>query len=171
MLPWSIWESVFGQLSMDFSTWIVSGLMIVIGAVWVIVYNADLLLGGAMAVFGRIKALAPVLRMSMAYPLRSRFRTGTTLAMFTLVVFTLVTGSTSTGSFQAALNNVDTFGGGFDIRAGMGARASIPDMRAESRSPRHAGSTIPSSRASPSSPSRRVSSAPAVRSRSTTCAG
>ena len=131
MLPWSTWESVFGQLSMDFSTWIVSGLMIVIGAVWVIVYNADLLLGGAMAVFGRIKALAPVLRMSMAYPLRSRFRTGTTLAMFTLVVFTLVTGSTSTGSFQAAFNNADTFGGGFDIRAGMGARASIPDMSAE----------------------------------------
>jgi putative ABC transport system permease protein len=51
--------------------------------------------------------------------------------MFTLVVFTLVTGSTSTGSFQAAFNNVDTFGGGFDIRAGAGARASIPNMRKE----------------------------------------
>ncbi len=25
MLPWSAWESVFGQLSMNFSTWIVSG--------------------------------------------------------------------------------------------------------------------------------------------------
>ncbi|HJX75916.1 MAG TPA: ABC transporter permease, partial [Gaiella sp.] len=112
MLPWSTWESVFGPLSMDFSTWIVSGLMIVVGAVWVIVYNADLLLGATMAMLGRVKALAPLLRMSMAYPLRSRFRTGTTLAMFTLVVFTLVTGSTSTGSFQAAFNNADTFGGG-----------------------------------------------------------
>jgi putative ABC transport system permease protein len=131
MLPWSTWESVFGQLSMNFSTWIVSGLMIVIGAVWVIVYNADLLLGAVMAILGRVKALAPLLRMSMAYPLRSRFRTGTTLAMFTLVVFTLVTGSVSTGSFQAAFNDVDTFGGGFDIRAGTGARASIPDMRGE----------------------------------------
>ena len=131
MLPWSAWESVFGQLSMNFSTWIVSGLMIVIGAVWVIVYNADLLLGAVMAALGRVKALAPLLRMSMAYPLRSRFRTGTTLAMFTLVVFTLVTGSTSTGSFQAAFNNIDTFGGGFDIRAGSGARAAIPNMRAE----------------------------------------
>ncbi len=130
MLPWSVWESVFGPLSMDFSTWIVSGLMIVVGAVWVIVYNADLLLGAMMAVLGRVKALTPLLRMSMAYPLRSRFRTGTTLAMFTLVVFTLVTGSTSTGSFQAALNDVDTFGGGFDIRAGTGARAAIPDMGA-----------------------------------------
>ena len=47
LLPWSVWESVFGQISMDFSTWIVSGLMIVVGAIWVIVYNADLLLGGA----------------------------------------------------------------------------------------------------------------------------
>jgi putative ABC transport system permease protein len=130
MLPWSAWESVFGPLSMDFSTWIVSGLMIVVGAVWVIVYNADLLLGAMMALLGRVRALAPLLRMSMAYPLRSRFRTGTTLAMFTLVVFTLVTGSTSTGSFQASFNDVDTFGGGFDIRAGTGARAAIPDMGA-----------------------------------------
>ena len=35
LLPWDFWESVFGQMSMDFSTWIVSGLMTVIGAVWV----------------------------------------------------------------------------------------------------------------------------------------
>ncbi len=133
LLPWSMWESVFGPLAMDFSTWIVSGLMIVVGAVWVIVYNADLLLGAMMAALGRIKALTPLLRMSMAYPLKSRFRTGTTLAMFTLVVFTLVTGSTSTGSFQAAFNDVDTFGGGFDIRAGTGARAAIPDMGAALR--------------------------------------
>jgi putative ABC transport system permease protein len=129
MLPWSAWESVFGPLSMDFSTWIVSGLLVVIGAVWVIVYNADLLLGAVTAVLGRVRALAPVLRMSMAYPLRSRFRTGTTLAMFTLVVFTLVTGATSTGSFQAAFGNEDAFGGGFQIRAGTGAVAAIDDMR------------------------------------------
>jgi putative ABC transport system permease protein len=129
MLPWGVWESVFGPLSMNFSTWIVAGLMVVVGAVWVIVYNADLLLGAVMAALGRIRALAPVLRMSMAYPLRSRFRTGTTLAMFTLVVFTLVTGATSTGSFQAALGNVDAFGGGFQVRAGTGAVAPIDDMR------------------------------------------
>lgn len=129
MLPWSVWESVFGPLRMDFTTWIVAGLMVVIGAVWVIVYNADVLLDAVMAVVGRIRALAPLLRMSMAYPLRSRFRTGTTLAMFTLVVFTLVTGSTSTGSFQAALDDVDVFGGGFQVRAGTGAVAPIRDLR------------------------------------------
>ena len=31
MLPWSAWEAVFGSLDMDFTTWIVAGLMIVVG--------------------------------------------------------------------------------------------------------------------------------------------
>lgn len=128
--PWSLWEAVFGELSMNFSTWIAGGLVIVVGAVWTIMYNAGLLLGLAGRSLGRIRALAPVLRMAMAYPLAGRFRTGTTLAMFTLVVFTLVTGTVSTGSFNKAFENVDTFGGGFDVRAGTGAAAPIEDLAA-----------------------------------------
>jgi len=130
LLPWSLWEAVFGELSMDFSTWIAGGLTIVVGAVWTIMYNADLLLDLAARSLGRIRGLAPILRMAMAYPLADRFRTGTTLAMFTLVVFTLVTGTVSTGSFNKAFENVDTFGGGFDVRAGTGAAAPIEDMNA-----------------------------------------
>jgi len=129
MLPWRWQEAVFGELGGDFSTWIVAGLLIVIGTVWVIVFNADLLLGGFTRVFGRIRSLAPVLRMSMAYPLRARFRTGTTLAMFTLVVFTLVTGSAANGSFVHAID-VDDFGGGFQVRAGTVGAAPIEDMAA-----------------------------------------
>jgi len=129
MLPWSYWEDVLGPLSMDFSTWIAAGLMIVVGAVWAIVFNADLMLGIAMRVFGRIRRLAPVLKLSMAYPLANRFRTGTTLAMFTLVVFTLVTGTASNGSFIHAMENTETFGGGFDVRASAGGGTPIPDVR------------------------------------------
>ena len=127
MLPWRWQEAVFGPLAGNFSTWIVAGLLIVIGTVWVIVFNADLLLGAAMGVLGRIKSLAPVLRMSMAYPLRARFRTGTTLAMFTLVVFTLVTGSVANGSFVKSIS-VDDFGGGYEVRAGTVGAAPIEDM-------------------------------------------
>lgn len=129
LLPWTWWEAVFGEMSMDFSTWIVSGLITVVGAVWLIIYNADVLLGLMMRSLGRIRALAPMLKMAMAYPLAGRFRTGTTLAMFTLVVFTLVTGTTSSGSFQAAIDDPERFGGGFDIRAGTGAALPITDMR------------------------------------------
>ena len=115
---------------MNFSTWIAAGLMIVVGAVWVIVFNADVLLGLAMRVLGRIRALAPVLKISMAYPLANRFRTGTTLAMFTLVVFTLVTGTVSNGSFIHASQNEETFGGGSTSgRARAGRRRSPTSTR------------------------------------------
>jgi putative ABC transport system permease protein len=123
MLPWRYQEAVFGDLSMNFSTWIAAGLMVVVGTVWTIMFNADLLLGFAMRVFGRIRALAPILRISMAYPLAGRFRTGTTLAMFTLVVFTLVTGTVSSGSFIAASANEDLTGGGYDVRSSIAAGA------------------------------------------------
>ncbi|HSK15857.1 MAG TPA: FtsX-like permease family protein [Gaiellaceae bacterium] len=130
LLPWSVWETVFGPLAMDFSTWIAAGLMIVVGAVWVLVFNADLILEGAMLVLGRIRRLAPVLKVAIAYPLANRFRTGTTLAMFTLVVFTLVTGVASNSSFVQAFSETDTFGGGFDVRASSGAATPIRDVGA-----------------------------------------
>jgi putative ABC transport system permease protein len=67
--------------------------------------------------------------MSMAYPLRSRFRTGVTLAMFTLVVFTLVVGATTSGAFTNAFNDLGSFGGGFDVRATSSPGAPIGNMR------------------------------------------
>jgi putative ABC transport system permease protein len=133
LLPWSVWKSAFGDLKMDFSAWIASGLMIVVGAVWTIVYNADLISRGLLWLARGIGGAAPVLKMAMAYPLASRFRTGVTLAMFTLVVFTLVTGTTLSGSFIKAYDNVQTFGGGWDVRASVAPSAAVTDMRAELR--------------------------------------
>jgi putative ABC transport system permease protein len=121
---------VFGQLSMDFSTWIVSGLMVVVGTVWTIMYNAQTLLSGVGRVAGRSRRLAPVVRLSMAYPLAARFRTGVTLAMFTLVVFTLVTGTTTSGSFNHAFEDRAAFGGGFDVRASTAAATPIDGIGA-----------------------------------------
>ena len=119
---------LFGQLKTNFSLFVFGGLMIVIGATWVITYNADLLLGGLDATLGRIRPLAPVLRMAVAYPLRSLFRTGVTLAMFTLVVFTLVVGSTITGSMVNAFNDVRAYGGGFDVRADISPSTPIANV-------------------------------------------
>ena len=130
LMPWSVWEAVFGQIAMDFTTWVVAGLMTVIGAAWVMIYNADLILRAVGAVLGRFGTLVPVVKMAITYPLRARFRTGATLAMFTLVVFTLVTGTASSGSFQDALGDVEQFGGGYQVRAGTSAAAPIADMHA-----------------------------------------
>jgi putative ABC transport system permease protein len=128
VLPMDQW--LLGELSSDFSIFILSGLMIVVGASWTIMYNADLLLGGVTRVFGRVRRLAPVLKLSVAHPLRNRFRTGVTLAMFTLVVFTLVTGATTTTSFVNGMNDVKSYGGGFDVRATIAPTSPIRNMRA-----------------------------------------
>ncbi len=119
---------LFGEMKVNFSIFVLGGLMIVIGATWTIMYNADVLLGALGSTVGRLKSVAPVLRMAMAYPLRSLFRTGVTLAMFTLVVFTLVVGATTSGSFVHAFNDVSAFGGGFDVRATASSASPILDM-------------------------------------------
>jgi putative ABC transport system permease protein len=128
LLPFDWLDALAGtDLKMNFSVWIVSGLLLVLGASWTLVYNADILLGLVTGTVGRIRSLTPVLRLSVAYPLRARFRTGVTLAMFTLVVFTLVVGAVTSGSFLRTFDDMATFGGGFDVRAGSAAVSPIDD--------------------------------------------
>ena len=128
VLPISRW--LFGELKVNFSIFLLGGLMIVLGASWTIMYNADVLLGALVVATARLRGLAPVLRMAIAYPLRNRFRTGVTLAMFTLVVFTLVVGATTSGAFTNAFNDMQVFGGGFDIRATSSPAQPIANMPA-----------------------------------------
>jgi putative ABC transport system permease protein len=77
----------------------VSGIAIVVAGVWLVIFNADLLLRIVVAAFGRIRGLPPVLKTAVKYPTQSLFRTGMTLAMFMLVVFTL----TAMNFIQAAM--------------------------------------------------------------------
>jgi putative ABC transport system permease protein len=136
LMAWFVFpigDWLFGRMSVNFSIFVLGGLMIVIGATWTIMYNADILLGTLGTTLGRVKRIAPIVRMSIAYPLRSLFRTGVTLAMFMLVVFVLVVGATTTGAFTNAYNNIRTFGGGFDVHATASAAAPVTDMQAAVR--------------------------------------
>ena len=127
LLPYDTWTFIT-DFSMDMSVFLVGGLLLVIGATWTIIYNAPLLLGAVRWSLGRVRALAPVVRLSIAYPLRSLFRTGVTLAMFTLVVFTLVVGTTIAGSFTNAMNDLELFGGGFEVRAVAAPASPVRDV-------------------------------------------
>jgi putative ABC transport system permease protein len=129
LLPARVYDALVGTLAWDFSVWIFAGLMVVLGATWTIMYNADVALALVTRVAGRIRPLAPVVRMAVAYPLRSRLRTSMMLAMFTLVVFTLVTGATISGSFINNLDDLESFGGGFDVRAAVAPVRPVDDMR------------------------------------------
>jgi putative ABC transport system permease protein len=76
----------------------------------------------------RLPEWTATLKTALTYPLTNRFRTGVTLAMFTLVVFTLVIGGTVTTAFTDAFNNVQQFGGGYDIRASTVQVNPISDL-------------------------------------------
>lgn len=131
LLPYEARQRLFPDLRSDFSSWVVGGIMVVIGATWLVVYNADIVLGAVNALFGRSRRLAPVLRTSIAYPLRNRFRTGVTLAMFTLVVFNLVVAGSTYSTISKAVTDVSTFSGGFDVR--VRTAAGLPDPAATVR--------------------------------------
>jgi putative ABC transport system permease protein len=64
------------------------------------------------AAAARFPALTPALKMAVAYPLSNRFRTGMTIAMFSLIVFSLTV-------FSVMLANFDTAFLGGDARANL----------------------------------------------------
>ncbi|HEX5914840.1 MAG TPA: FtsX-like permease family protein, partial [Rubrobacter sp.] len=106
----------------------ISGVMIVLAGVWIIIYNSDVILGAVVVLFGWLRGMPPVLRTAVSYPMQNRFRTGMTLAMFSLVVFTIVTMSFITAAFGSIFEDTDRLSGGFDVRADAGYAAPIPDM-------------------------------------------
>jgi putative ABC transport system permease protein len=125
-----------GGMTEGIDLFFISGVMIVLAGVWIVIHNSDLLLGAIVAMFGWIRGMPPVLRAAVSYPMQSRFRTGMTLAMFSLVVFTIVTMSFITAAFGSIFSDTDRLSGGFDVRADAGYAVPIDDMTRPSKTPK-----------------------------------
>ena len=108
----------------------VSGIAIVVAGVWLVIFNADVLLWIVVAIFGRIRGLPPVLKTAVKYPTQSLFRTGMTLAMFMLVVFTLTAMNFIQAAMSAAFEDTQKLSGGYEVQANASYATPIPDMKA-----------------------------------------
>jgi putative ABC transport system permease protein len=108
----------------------VSGIALVVAGVWLVVFNAEVILRVVVAVFGRMKGLPPVLKTAVKYPTQSLFRTGMTLAMFILVVFTLTAMNFIQAAMGAAFGATQELSGGYEVRADAGYADPISDMNA-----------------------------------------
>ena len=95
-----------------------SALMVLLGAIWLVMFNSDLLIRGVMLFTGRIAALAPITRTSMAYPMSTKFRTGMAVAMFGIVTFMVVFMSIFQDVLVQNFANADAQSGGWQIVAG-----------------------------------------------------
>jgi putative ABC transport system permease protein len=93
---------------------------------------------GALLAGGSVLALvaasfprfAPALKMGVAYPIANRFRTGMTIAMFSLIVFSIVVMSTLNANFRDIFFSEDGKGG-WDIVAESSLSNPVGDLRAE----------------------------------------
>ncbi len=106
----------------------ISGILLVAGAVMVVMYNTELLLHLILRLSGGARRLAPVLRMSIAYPLANRFRTGLTMGMFAVVVFSVIFMATAFKVNEAFFDDTDALTGGFDLRTETSRTNPVPDL-------------------------------------------
>jgi len=128
LLPPGTLESILPEMQQGMEMFFLSGIMLVLGAVWAIIYNSDLLIAAMVRLFGRIRGMPPVLKTAVSYPLQNRFRTGNILAMFSLIVFTLIVMAFITHSMSGIFSDTETISGGYQIRSDTSYTNPIPDI-------------------------------------------
>ena len=95
-----------------------SALMVLLGAIWLVMFNSDLLIRGVMFFTGRFAGLAAITRTSTAYPMSTKFRTGMAVAMFGIVTFMVVFMSIFQDVLVQNFANTNVLSGGWQIVAG-----------------------------------------------------
>jgi len=93
-----------------------AGVVIVFAGVLIVIANSDYVSAGLARLMAASRSLRPAAKVSAAYPLYRRFRTGSTVAMFGLVLFTIVVLSIFTGIFSSDIDEqLRDQSGGYDI--------------------------------------------------------
>ncbi len=98
LIIWALpWTTLTGSTSSLFSqnptflllSFVLSGPLIILGAILVVMFSADTLARLATRLLGGFSSLTPALRTAIAYPLSTRFRTGVTMLLFAMVITTV----------------------------------------------------------------------------------
>jgi putative ABC transport system permease protein len=95
-----------------------TALMVLLGAIWAVMYNSDLLIRAGMFVTGRAGNLSATTRTSMAYPMATKFRTGMAVAMFAIVTFMIAYLAIFNDVLTQNFENVAVQSGGWQLVAG-----------------------------------------------------
>jgi putative ABC transport system permease protein len=125
-------EFLLGKLNGDIEMFFLSGIAMVAAATFVVIYNADLLLGVLGKLGGAFGPILPAMKTAIAYPLAAKFRTGMTLAMISLVIFALTMMSTMNFNFDR-LFLADSARGGWDVIVQENPNNPIPNIAAALR--------------------------------------
>ncbi|HEY0752641.1 MAG TPA: FtsX-like permease family protein [Ktedonobacteraceae bacterium] len=105
----------------------VAATMMVFGAVWAFMANADLLARPLLALCAWWPSSSMLARLASSYPLHHRFRTGLGVTMFSLVIFAMTVMAVITNAMQDTYTNIDLQTGGYDIQA-VAYFQGVPDL-------------------------------------------
>ncbi len=96
--------------------WPLGGGINTAAAVWLVMSNNRLLVYILNLILSRFSGLKAVTKTAISYPMASKFRTGLTVAMFSLIIYTLMIFSVLNGLNDIGVDQPDRITGGYDIK-------------------------------------------------------
>jgi putative ABC transport system permease protein len=109
-------SSIIQNYSVGPETLIVGGMIMVMGAILLALFNTDVILKILRVFYRGRKRLTVIFKTALSYPGNKRFRTGATVAMFALVLLSVTVIAFLTAEQGAALQSVvQQDSGGYDI--------------------------------------------------------
>ena len=92
-LPWQRWFAASNNQPINdiwyILNFVLGAPLLILGAILVVMFNADTVSWFVTRILGGIGFLTPVLRTAIAYPLSSRFRTGMAMLLFAMIISTV----------------------------------------------------------------------------------
>ena len=105
--------------------WPLGGGINTAAAVWLVMSNNRLLIYLLNLILSRFSGLKAVTKTAISYPTASKFRTGLTVAMFSLIIYTLMIFSVLNGINDISTDQPDRITGGYDIKGTTNSDNSI----------------------------------------------
>ncbi|UCF07652.1 MAG: ABC transporter permease [Thermoplasmata archaeon] len=117
---WSIPLDKMLGLSEDFFTFAIAGILMVTGTVLLLMVNSSIVVRFFEKIFATVGCCLAVSHTALSYSLSSKFRTGLTIAMFSLVIFIITFMSILLAIIGGNLEaQIDETSGGFDVMVKM----------------------------------------------------
>ena len=116
LLPTLGLENFAGDPTQILAVFAIGGPMIITGAIMAIMFNAQAFTWLVEKAFGWISSLTPVLKTAIAYPLSTRFRTGTAMVLFAMIMATVVVMAMVIQATQSLIVLDERESGGFTIQ-------------------------------------------------------
>ena len=125
-LPFDFFDSITAEWTQPGPWfWPLGGGINTAAAVWLVMSNTPLLIFVLNLILSRFSGLKAVTKTAISYPMASKFRTGLTVAMFSLIIYTLMIFSVLNGINDISTEQPDRITGGYDIKGTISPEKAI----------------------------------------------